>query len=470
MRQRLAILITIIVVIGALVAISSATHVNVERTPDSEFSPDRSTMNSSATGTRALYDFLHESGYQVARWRESPAELLHGRAAKPGTFVVVGRTRRPFEDEEAKLLLRWVTYGGRLVIIDRLPEPGLLPHTGDWIITAEIAGELPFAVSADNLQEMTSGVKPVSPSQATLLTRDVGSVLPSRFVSVIKFASASASQSKNAGGTVEENSDDTEEPENFPEPAPPPNPDPIQAQADSEMDPTAPVVHCSSERGPLLVDFAYGKGRIVLLAEPFIVANNGINSADNLQLAINVVAGGKGLIAFDEFHQGRSSSQNALIAYFAGTPVLAMCAQLGLIVLALIWTRGRRFARPLPLPQIDRRSSLEFVASMAELQQRARAYDLALENIYARTRRVLARYAGAGSNSTRADIARRVSGRSRIGRLELETLMRNCEDVINGAPTNSQQTVKLAKRLRSIESKLGLRMRSREIRQQAEKI
>ena len=107
---------------------------------------------------------------------------------------------------------------------------------------------------------------------------------------------------------------------------------------------------------------------------------------------------------------------------------------------------------------------------MAELQQRARAYDLALENIYARTRRVLARYAGAGSNSTRADIARRVSARSRIGRLELETLMRNCEDVINGAPTNSQQSVRLAKRLRSIESKLGLRMRSREIRQAAEKV
>ncbi|MEO8435589.1 MAG: DUF4350 domain-containing protein [Pyrinomonadaceae bacterium] len=467
MRQRLAIVVTIVLVLGALVAVSSATHVNVERTPDSEFNPDRSTMNSSATGTRALYDFLHESGYQTARWRESPAELLHGSATKPRTFVVVGRTRRPFEEEEAKLLLRWVASGGRLVIIDRLPEPSLLPRTGEWIITTELAGELPFAVSADSVQEMTSGVKLVSPSQATVLTSAVGSVLPSRFVSVIKFAPFTPSPAKDGGGPAEENS---EESENFPDPTLPPDPDPIPAQADSEMDPAAPVVHVSSERGPLLVDFAYGKGRIVLLADPFIVANNGISSADNLQLAINLVAGGGGLIAFDEFHQGRSSSQNALIAYFAGTPVLAMCAQLGLIVLALIWTRGRRFARPLPLPQIDRRSSLEFVASMAELQQRARAYDLALENIYARTRRVLARYAGAGSNSTRADIAKRVSARSRIGRLELETLMRNCEDVINGAPTNSQQSVGLAKRLRSIESKLGLRMRSREIRQAAEKV
>lgn len=469
MRQRLAIVITIVLVLGALVALSSASHVKVDQTPDSEFSPDRSTMNSSATGTRALYDFLHESGYEVARWRESPAELLHGGATKPTTFVVVGRTRRPFEEEEAKLLLRWVGNGGRLVIIDRLPEPRLLPRTDDWIVTAEIPGEPPFGVNADSLEEMTSGVNRVSPSQPTVLTSDVGSVLPSRFVSVIKFT-AKGTPEADASGAGNENSEDTEDYEDFPDPPLPPDSDPAPTQLDSEFQPAAPVVHFASERGPLLVDFAHGKGRIVLLAEPFIVANNGISSADNLQLAINVVAGGGGLIAFDEFHQGRSSSQNALIAYFAGTPVLAMCAQLALIVLALIWTRGRRFARPLPLPQIDRRSSLEFVASMAELQQRARAYDLALENIYARTRRVLARYAGAGNNSTRADIARRVSARSRIGRLELETLMRNCEDVINGAPTNSQQSVGLAKRLRYIESKLGLRMRSREIRQAAEKV
>jgi hypothetical protein len=107
---------------------------------------------------------------------------------------------------------------------------------------------------------------------------------------------------------------------------------------------------------------------------------------------------------------------------------------------------------------------------MAELQQRARAYDLALENIYTRTRRVLTRYAGAGNNSTRGDIARRVSSRSRVNRQELETLMRNCEDVINGAPTNSQNSIRLAKRLRNLEGRLGLRMRSRDIRQQAEKI
>ena len=135
---------------------------------------------------------------------------------------------------------------------------------------------------------------------------------------------------------------------------PPPQSGNSPTRADSTEKSPAPVVHFAGEHGALLVDFAHGKGRIVLLSDPFLVANNGISSADNLQLALNLVAGAGGPIAFDEFHQGRSASQNALIGYFAGTPVLAMCGQAALIVLALIWTRGRRFARPLPL--LPRRS------------------------------------------------------------------------------------------------------------------
>src|SRR5205807_8740398 len=153
-----------------------------------------------------------------------------------------------------------------------------------------------------------------------------------------------------------------------------------------------------------LLDYAYGKGSVVILSDPFIVANNGVGRADNLLLGTNVVAGRGGLIAFDEFHQGRATTHNALFQYFAGTPVLAICAQLGLIGLAIVWSRGTRFARPLPLPQVDRRSSLEFVASMAELQQRAKAHDLALENIYTRVRRVLVRYAGLSQTASRAQI------------------------------------------------------------------
>src|SRR5713226_7640300 len=134
MRQRLFIIVTMVVVVLVLIALNAASYVKIEQAGDSEGWPDRSTFNSGATGTRALYDFLRESGYQVARWRETPAELLSAGGIKPSTFVIVGELIKPFAEEEAQSLLLWVEKGGRLLIIDRSPERNLLPASGRWTI------------------------------------------------------------------------------------------------------------------------------------------------------------------------------------------------------------------------------------------------------------------------------------------------------------------------------------------------
>jgi hypothetical protein len=470
MRQRLFIIVTLVVVVIVLVALNAASYVKIEQAGDSEGWPDRSTFNSGATGTRALYDFLRESGYQVTRWSESPASLLSFSGPKPATIVVIGQTVVPFSKTESKELLRWVEKGGRLVIIDRSPGPGLLPASGVWRIASHVASYPWAEVDPNNLEQMTNGVKLVSPSQPTLLARDVGSVLPSRFAAVITIAPQEAKKTSNGAKAQTETEVDTEESPSDSNAEPTPDNSPPALAKQNLKTSTAPVINFATERGGLLVDYPHGQGRIVLLGDPFIVANNGISRADNLRLAINVVTGGGGLIAFDEFHQGRSATHNALIQYFEGTPILALCGQFALIGLAIVWSRGRRFARPLPLPHVDRRSSLEFVASMAELQQRAKAHDLALENIYGRVRRVLVRHAGLSNSSPRAEIAARVALRSGLNREELETLMRNCEDVINGAPTNAKEALRLAKRLREIESRLGLGARARDDRQASERI
>jgi Domain of unknown function (DUF4350) len=474
MRQRLVIIIVLIVVVGVLVLLNAASYVKVEPTADSEMSPDRSTLNAGATGTRALYDFLHESGYQVARWRESTDSLLSFSGPKPATIVVIGRTLVPFSDSESKELLHWVENGGRLVIIDRSPDRNLLPSSGDWTVGAHMTSFPWTDVDAANFEQMTTGVTPVPPSQPTLLARNVTEILPSRFAGTITVATTRKSdrqsngQDKSAGGETEEPSDESESSETPSPGAGGYGPAPARAQP-SGVSP-APVVNFSRTSGALLLEYPHGQGRIVLLSDPFIVANNGISRADNLQFAVNVVTGNGGLVAFDEFHQGRSATHNALIQYFAGTPVMAICGQFVLIGLMVIWSRGKRFARPLPLFRVDRRSSLEFVASMAELQQRARAHDLALENIYGRVRRVLVRHAGLNHHSPRTEIAARVALRSGLNQQKLETLMRNCEEVINGVPTNAKETLRMVRQLRQIESALGLRTRERDAKQAAEKL
>jgi hypothetical protein len=474
MRQRLAIIITIVVVLVILIGLNAASYVKVEQPADSEQSADRSTYNSGATGTRALYDFLHESGYQVARWREPPSSLLGSNGPKPATLVIIGRTLVRFTRTEREEVLRWVENGGRLVLIDRNPDTGLLPASNEWNVATLTPNYPPSELDPTNLEQMTAGVKPMTPSQPTAFAREVETVLPSRFAAAITVAPSKVSKKGVDGASDKDNSHsgNTEDPaaEAGDSEAPPPKSIIVrnQPQKPKLAGSPAPVVHFESGRGALLVDYPHGQGRIVLLSDPYIVANNGISRADNLQLAINVVAGYGGLIGFDEFHQGHAATHNALIQYFAGTPVMALCGQLALIGLAIVWSRGRRFARPLPLPQIDRRSSLEFVASMAELQQRAKAHDLALENIYGRVRRALVRHAGLNNNSPRAEIAARVAARSGLSRPELESLMRKCEETINGAPTNGKETLRLVRRLRQIESRLGLGTRERDHKQAAE--
>jgi len=132
---------------------------------------------------------------------------------------------------------------------------------------------------------------------------------------------------------------------------------------------------------------------------------------------------------------------------------------------AVVWTRGRRFARPLPAPHVDRRSKLEFVASMAELQLRARAYDLAVENIYGRTRRALARYGGVAADAPPQELAARVAARSGRDARGLEALLRECEDAMAGTPLSARRALALVAQLRELERELGIRMRAREIRQ-----
>ena len=448
MRQRLTIILTVVVILGILVLLNTITYVKEQKVNDSEWTANRSTYHAGPTGTRALYDFLSESGFKVMRWREAPDNLLSESSSQITTLVVIGHTQLPFTDDESTSLLTWVKKGGRLVVIDREPDPQLLPKSDSWSVSAHQLDLPALDLDPSDEKQMTDKVTPLSPVQSTLLTEDVKAVLPSRFSARIRIAA-------DKPATRKPNRDLSE--------------DQIAEDGKHTASP-APVVHVSDRDGALLVDYSYGFGRITLLGDPFVVANNGIKLADNLQLAINTITSTKGLVAFDEYHQGKGITQNEFASYFSGTPVLAIGAQIIALILLIIWTASRRFARPLPLVQVDRRSTLEFVASMSELQERSQAFDLAVENIYSRTRRVLARYAGVDYNTSRSEIATRVAMRSTLDANSLETLMRQCEETINGAPTTWRQAIDLVRRLREVERALGLRMRSREVRQAAENI
>src|SRR5919206_3430246 len=132
MRQSFTIILTFVVIIGLLVILNSLTYVRKEKIEDMEITPNRSTYHSGPTGTRALHDFLNESGYKVIRWRETPEKLLSNAGQMVKTFVVIGPTQVFFTKDEAAALHQWIARGGRFVLIDRWPDSQLLPQSGGW--------------------------------------------------------------------------------------------------------------------------------------------------------------------------------------------------------------------------------------------------------------------------------------------------------------------------------------------------
>ena len=72
MRRYLGIIVTIVIVLAVLVGLNALSFVKLEPPAENERKPLRSSYNAGPTGTRAFYQLLEESGYQVTRWRENP--------------------------------------------------------------------------------------------------------------------------------------------------------------------------------------------------------------------------------------------------------------------------------------------------------------------------------------------------------------------------------------------------------------
>ena len=117
MKGRLAIFLTVVVMVLVLVALNAASYVRVEPEQEKEVAPDRSTLNAGPTGTRAFHDYLKESGVEVSRWNRPMTDLdaAVGRP-RPSTLVVVCPLRTELQEEETLVLLTWVGSGVRCVV------------------------------------------------------------------------------------------------------------------------------------------------------------------------------------------------------------------------------------------------------------------------------------------------------------------------------------------------------------------
>lgn len=435
MRRNLSIIIAVTIVVAVLIALSAASFFTLDRPIESEAEPRRTTYNSGPTGTRALYQFLEESGQPVSRWRQGYEALADTNHAD--LMVAIG----PFLNDsvptrrEETALRRWISDGGNLLVISRNPN---FEFTDPALHVAWTKADQDWTKPADKIADPLSDRLIVQP---TRLTKDLRGLQLSTLASrVIVYRP----------------------PVVTPSPAPSPSPAVVPESTDDENFEIlwAPVVHMGDDAGAVLVDFDYGAGRIVILSDPYVVANNGIARGANLQLVMNLLTelrGEGGRILIDETHHGYRESHNQWITYYRGTPAKWFVGQLLAVALIAAYSYGKRFARPLPLPQVDRHSPLEFVGSMANLQKLASARELALENIYPPFRLELCRALGVSVRASIDEIVRalerrqtRKAERGVISGVELRRVMRTCESAIVGVPLDDRELIELVGSLRKI--------------------
>ncbi len=463
MRRHFGIIITVIIVLLVLIALSVARSIEFDRPQESEFLPIRSSYNPGPTGTRAFYQLLEESGVPAARWRDDYLAL--NQRAKAATLVIIGPflTGQKLSDQEAAALQDWIANGGQALIISRSP----IEQFGDPVIHSKNPARPPdWNAPPEQIVNDKSDELIVQPTE---LTRNVRGLALSGFASRIKFYPPDPSETKPE--------EDIRWSESPPQPAPAANdneqrptpadettvtPTPAPAgERDEEYLPAmlyAPVIHLGDKDGAVMADFAYGKGRIIFLSDPFVIANNGIARGANLTLALNVLRslGSPGRrVFFDEYHHGYRSESNPLVNYFRGTPVFWLLLQGLLLGLLIVYAYGRRFAHPLPLPQVDRHSPLEFVSSMANLQQVAKARDLALENIYPRFKAQLCRRLGISARAQKDEIVKSARRRQLpVSEIELRQTLTDAELTLAGEKIDDARLVALVTRMRRIVSQI----------------
>ncbi len=156
----------------------------------------------------------------------------------------------------------------------------------------------------------------------------------------------------------------------------------------------APLAGASE--APVLVGLQYGEGYVYASAATHPFSNLGLRHDDNGAMVLNLLRrippGGR--VVFDEVHHG-FVGQPGLRGLLLGTPWGLAALYAALVCAGYLALTGRRFGRPVPLrAEVDRRSSAEYLASLAGLLRRAGKSAFLLEHYRAGFKRRIARAYG----------------------------------------------------------------------------
>lgn len=322
----------VLILIGLFIALAAFIALGPGRSVSDSSAGTHSSHSSGRDGALALYRWLGSMGYEVER--------LQYRAFTPlpeADLLVVLSPRERISREEAEAVAAWVEAGGTLLVAEK--------RAGAFGAAAPLleAFGLELTPAPDE-----AGLINIAPALQPALSAPPALRLRAQTAAVFR----------------------------------------------SERDDIAPLA--GVEGGPVLIGLQAGEGYVYASSAAHPFSNTGLGEADNAALVLNILRrvppGGR--IVFDEVHHG-FVSQPSLRALLLGTPWGWAILYTAATIAAYLALTGRRFGRAVPLKaEAQRRSSAEYLESMAGLLRRAGKLDYAQAHFHASLKRRLARAHG----------------------------------------------------------------------------
>ncbi len=287
-----------------------------------------STHSSGEAGALGLQRWLQALGYDAGNLEYADWRIPDSAAA---LFTIA--PEEPITDAQAQEALRWVRNGGTLILV--VPEPPGFSNEN------KLLEHLQASVVTD---EDTAPIERADVVQPLLTDPPVVSV-------------------------------------------------PVKTQSALELDRDDYLPLLDTRLGYSLVGIQEGRGYIYLATTTFPFTNSGIREAGSAALILNLLARVPhgATVLFNEYHHGYNTPltlRRVVLRQWWGWPALYAV----LVTVLYIILTGRRFGRPVPLrADVTRRSSAEYVQSLAMLFRRARKQSYMLEHYRSQLKRRLAR-------------------------------------------------------------------------------
>lgn len=385
MKQRLDLIILLVVFLGLIGFIAYGPRLRSQ--PSDPGLP--TTRSTQPEGAAALFRWVGALGYTASRLEYRDFEPTENDAA-----LVILNPSEAFTPQEASNTLGWVERGGTLILAD----------------------------DSDNLFGGSSLL-----FDELQIERDVYTTTADLTLDKAIVAQPSLSQ---------------------------PPPQDVQVQTAYVLKPRRDdvVELVLAEGQPVVIGMQIGLGYAYVSAATFPFTNAGLKNSANSALVQNMLRqvppGGQ--VLFDEYHHGAFNPPGAAPATVSFNNPLGWAALYAVLVIAAyLWLSGRRFGQPVPTrAETARRSSAEYVESMADLFQRSGKRDYILKHYHDAFKRRLAKPYGVNPQLDDEAFVREVARFGAVDETVLRGLLRRLsstgisEDALVNAAADAETTLK----------------------------